>query len=644
MLIPRTNLFGNPTRAAARISPDGAMLSWLAPLDGVLNVYVAPFDAPGDAVPVTQDRGRGVRIYGWTYAGGLVYLQDVGGTEDYHVFAVDPLTRETRDLTPFPGVRAGIGLLSRRRRGELPLLLNRRNPRFFDLFSVDLASGALELVEENPGLAGFLTDEAYRAVLALKVAPDGARQVLRKVAGEWSPFLDFAAEDARVSGPNHLDPQGRVLYLRDTRGRDTAALVRLDMLTGENSVLAADPRADIGGMIVDIETFAPRAYSVVVERLEYHALDPAIAPDLAFLQKSAIGDWGLTSRTEDDRLWIVSANSATQPAIDYLYDRSAETLREVLRARPELDGAPLQQMHPVRIPARDGLSLVSYLTKPNVATAPPLVLLVHGGPWARDSYGYNAWHQWLANRGYSVLSVNFRGSTGFGKAFINAGDREWGGKMHDDLIDAVNWSIAEGIADPKRIAICGASYGGYAAFVGATSTPEVFCCSVPVVGVTNLETMLANPPPYWASFYEQECRRIGDPRTPEGVALLKARSPLHRAGDITKPMLIGHGANDVRCKVAESDQIVAAMAERHIPVIYVVYPDEGHGFARPESDIAFKAITEVFLARYLGGRAEPIGDDFTGSSHEIRAGGNVLPELTLPKSPCHQGVTPSSNF
>ena len=249
-----------------------------------------------------------------------------------------------------------------------------------------------------------------------------------------------------------------------------------------------------------------------------------------------------------------------------------------------------------------------------------MVLQVHGGPWWRNGWHYNRDVQWLANRGYAILQVNYRGSTGFGKAFINAGDREWGGKMHDDLIDAVDWAIAEGIADPGRIAICGASYGGYAAFVGATFTPDVFCCSVPVFGVTNLETMLANPPPYWASFYEQECRRIGDPRTPEGVALLKARLPLHRTGHITKPMLIGHGANDVRCKVAESDQIVAAMTEKGIPVIYIVFPDEGHGFARPENDIAFKAIMEAFLARHLGGRAEPVGDDFAGSRHEVRAG------------------------
>jgi dipeptidyl aminopeptidase/acylaminoacyl peptidase len=235
-----------------------------------------------------------------------------------------------------------------------------------------------------------------------------------------------------------------------------------------------------------------------------------------------------------------------------------------------------------------------------------------------------------------VMQVNYRGSVGFGKAFVRAGDREWAGKMHDDLIDAVNWSIRAGVADPARIAIYGASYGGYAALVGATFTPDVFCCSISVVGIANLETMLANPPPYWAAFYEQECHRIGDPRTTEGRALLRARSPLHRAADITKAMLIGHGANDVRCKIAESDQIAAAMREKQIPVIYVVYPDEGHGFARPENDIAFKAIMEAFLARHLGGRAEPLGEDLVGSSHEIRAGGDALRDMLA-------GVDPSRN-
>jgi dipeptidyl aminopeptidase/acylaminoacyl peptidase len=618
MLIPRAHLFGNPTRAAARISPDGAMLSWLAPVDGVLNVFVAPADAPGDAVAVTQDRGRGVRIYGWTYAGGLVFLQDVGGDEDFHVFGVDPGRRETRDLTPFPGVRAGIAGVSRVRRGELLLSLNRRDPRFHDLFSLDLASGVLEPVEENPGMAGFVTDEAYRAVLALKLTPDGGRQVLRKQDGAWASFLEFAPDDARCSGPNHLDPAGRILYLRDARGRDTAALVRLDMATGESTVLASDPRADIGGMIVDIETRAPRAYTVVVERMEYHALDPAIAPDLEFLARSGIGDWGLSSRTEDDRLWIVSANSDTRPGVDYLYDRPAQTLREVLRARPELDGVALRQMHPVRIAARDGLSLVSYLTKPDAAAPPPLVLLVHGGPWARDYFSYNSWHQWLADRGYAVLSVNFRGSTGFGKAFINAGDGEWGRRMDDDLCDAVAWAVAQGHGDPARIAIMGASYGGYATLVGLTRNPELYACGVDIVGPSNLETLLRTIPPYWESIRADFHRAIGDIDTEVGLAQARERSPLFRAANIRKPLLIAQGANDPRVKQAESDQMVAALRAGGIPVSYVLFPDEGHGFARPENAIACNALIEEFFARHLGGAAEPVSaEEMAASTAQI---------------------------
>ena len=393
---------------------------------------------------------------------------------------------------------------------------------------------------------------------------DEANRPFRAIRSVSETFLDFAPDDARSSGPNHLDPEGRILYLRDARGRDTAALVRLDMLTGESTVLAADPRADIGGMIVDIQTRAPRAYTVVAERMEYHVLDPAIAPDLDFLARSGIGDWGLSSRTEDDRLWVVSANSDTRPAVDYLYDRPAQTLREVLRARPEPDGVALRRMNPVRIAARDGLSLVSYLTRPDTATLPPLVLLVHGGPWGRDYVGYNAWHQWLADRGHAVLSVNFRGSTGFGKAFINAGDGEWGRRMDDDLCDAITWAVAEGHADPARIAIMGASYGGYATLVGLTRNPVLYACGVDIV--------------------------------------------------IRKPLLIAQGANDPQVKQAESDQMVAALRARGISVTHVLFPDEGHGFARPENAIACNALIENFLAHHLGGEAEPISAEQMAAS------------------------------
>ena len=327
------------------------------------------------------------------------------------------------------------------------------------------------------------------------------------------------------------------------------------------------------------------------------------------------------------------AHKAEQPATYYLLDRDKQSLTELFRARPALAPHRLAPMHPIHGKSRDGLDLASYLTLPADIEGDrpprplPMVLVVHGGPWSRDIYGYRADHQWLADRGYAVLSVNYRGSTGFGKGFIAAGEKQHAAKMHDDLIDMVEWAISEGIAQRDKVAIFGASYGGLAAFIGATFTPDVFCCSVPVVGITNLQTLLESMPPYWAGFAEFMYRSYGDPRTSEGRALLAERSPIHKVDCIKKPMLIFHGANDVRCKVAESDTIVAAMQAKNIPVTYVVYPDEGHGFHKPPNRLSYIAIAEAFFARHLGGACEPIGRDFEGSSHEVRAGAETLLDL-----------------
>lgn len=321
----------------------------------------------------------------------------------------------------------------------------------------------------------------------------------------------------------------------------------------------------------------------------------------------------------------------------YLYDRDRRDARFLFTNRTDLEGLPLAPMHGRVIRSRDGLNLVSYLTLP-VWTDPdgdgvpgealPTVLLVHGGPWARDSWGYNSMHQWLANRGYAVLSVNYRGSTGFGKSFINASNGEWAGTMHNDLIDAVDWMIAEGIADPDRVAIMGGSYGGYATLVGLTFTPEKFACGVDIVGPSNLRTLLGSIPPYWKPLMDLWKTRVGDPFTEEGRAFLDSRSPLTYVDRIVKPLVIGQGANDPRVKQSESDQIVEAMKSRGIPVTYVLYPDEGHGFARPQNRLSFFAVTDAFLAQQLGGRSEPVGDDFQGSSIEVLQGATEVPGLT----------------
>jgi dipeptidyl aminopeptidase/acylaminoacyl peptidase len=629
-LIPRTHLFGNPARMAVRISADGQFLSWLAPLKGVLNVWTASLDDPASARAVTSDTGHGIRNYGWTYDGKIVYLQDINGNEEFHIYAVDPRTQTSRDLTPFDGLTARLEGISRIVRDRILVGLNRRDPKYFDLYTLDISTGALDLVEQNTDFAGFIVDDHYRPHFAVRFPNDGTRQIFeRDHNGGWTEWMKFSAEDARTSGPTHLNHEGNVLFMLDSRGRDTAALVQLKLTTGESRVIATDPRVDITDTIVDLYTGEPVAYSINVERRAYFALKSHVQLDIDFLNGRGLDEWSLVSRSEDDTLWIVIGISDVRSATAYLYDRPHRSLRLLFEFRPELAGSPLVKMQPLIIPSRDGFDLVSYLSRPAGETGTgPLVLLIHGGPWMRDTFGFQPYHQWLTNRGYSVLSVNFRGSAGFGKAFLNAGDKEWGRRMDDDLLDAVKWAVGCGVADPARIAVMGTSYGGYAVLASMTRNPDTYACGIDIVGPANLETLVLNTPPYWAAAYNQLIRAVGDPATEEGRILLKERSPVHRANRICKPLLIGQGANDPRVKRSESDQMVEAMKANGIPVTYVLFPDEGHGFARPENSMAFNAIVEAFLELHLGGRAEPMSEaELTRSSGQILEGGNWMNSL-----------------
>ncbi|MGJ4931347.1 prolyl oligopeptidase family serine peptidase [Bradyrhizobium sp. HKCCYLS2038] len=632
-LIPRRVLFGNPTFLDARLSPDGRLLSWLAPVDGVLNLWLAPFDRVGDAEPLTRTQGRPIAWQEWSPDGRYVmFLKDDNGDENFHLFVVDVATREVRDLTPYPGVRAIPTFWSHVTPNKIALTLNDRDRGSPDVYALDLASGERTLLWQNIQQLDFVgLDWQLRPRHARSNAPDGGARLWRIEDGMLVPWCDVPYEASWSTRAWTFDAAGHHLHLFSCLERETAALVQMDWLTGEQRVLFESEAADVTAWIWDAQTLRPVAVAIDPGRQSWHALTPDLAQDLAVIGAALPGHaFHVTSQSDDDRRWMLMSSTPQQPGTFHLYDRDRGTVTELFTARPDLKRYRLAPMQAVKTKARDGLDLVSYLTLPaDIAgdrpLAPlPMVMVVHGGPWGRDSYGYRGDHQWLADRAYAVLSVNYRGSTGFGRAFVAASEKEHARRMHDDLIDMVEWAVAQGIAQRDRIAITGVSYGGYASFVAATFTPDVFCCAVPVVGITNLQTLLESMPPYWSGFAEFMYRSYGDPRTAEGRVLLAERSPIHKVDDIEKPMLIFHGANDVRCLMAESDTIVCAMRQRRIPVTYIVYPDEGHGFQKPENRLSYIAIAEAFFAHHLGGACEPVGRDFDGSSHEVRAGAQLL--------------------
>jgi dipeptidyl aminopeptidase/acylaminoacyl peptidase len=637
-LIPRKVIFGNPDKAAPQISPDGRRFSYLAPVSGVLNVWVASAEDPASAKPVTNDTGRGIRIYFWAYTGRhILYLQDRNGDENWRVYSVDLDTGQNRDLTPLEGVSAQIQEVSFKFPDEVLIGLNDRNPQFHDVYRVNIGTGEKKLLQRNDGFMEFVTDDDYRIRFAMRFTSKGENEILKPAGnGNWEPFAKIAMEDTLTTFPTGFDKTGSILYMADSRGRNTAALTAINLETGAETMIAQDTRADFSDSLVHPTEKNIQAAAFTYERKQWQILDQSIDKDMAYLRNICEGDMEVVSRTLDDKYWIVAYEIDNGPVRFYRYDREKNEASFLFTNRKSLEGLPLARMHPVIIKARDGLDLVSYLTLPpgtefNVKAHPgrplPIVLYVHGGPWARDEWGYDPYHQWLANRGYAVLSVNFRGSTGFGKKFLNAGNMEWAGKMHDDIIDAAQWAVKEGIADPERIAIMGGSYGGYATLVGMTFTPDQFACGVDIVGPSNLITLLNTIPPYWVPELEQFKKRVGDHTTWEGREFLKERSPLSYADRIKKPLLIGQGANDPRVKQNESEQIVRVMQAKNIPVTYVLYSDEGHGFVRPENRMSFNAVTEAFLSGCLGGRYEPIGDDFKDSSITVPVGKEQIPGL-----------------
>jgi dipeptidyl aminopeptidase/acylaminoacyl peptidase len=632
-LIPRRVFFGNPDRMAAQISPDGATLSYIAPHQNVLNVWVQTVGGD-DARPITKSTQRPVRRYFWAYnSQQIIYMQDRDGDENFHLYAVDIATADEIDLTPFDNVQARLAARDQTFPNEILVAVNNRDPHLHDIWRINTRSGEGQMVFQNDaGYAEILADGQFEIRVASRInnRTGGVDAFIRdQEDGNWYELARWDLDDSLTSGPVAISRDGKTVYITDSRSANTGRLYAFDTAGADGPIyalIAGNDRADVQDVLSDPATGKPQAVSFEFARREWKILDNSIAPDWDYLRTISEGDVSIASRDSADLKWIVNYVRDNGPASYYLYDRAAQTAKFLFTNRSQLEGLQLAQMNPVLIPARDRLTLVCYLTTPlgKAARNLPMVLLVHGGPWARDSWGYNGVHQWLANRGYAVLSVNYRGSTGFGKTFLNAGNREWAGKMHDDLIDAVNWAVAQKIADPNRVAIMGGSYGGYAALVGLTFTPDYFAAGVDIVGPSHIRTLLETIPPYWEPIKAMFEKRVGSLDNP---GYLDAISPLTKAHNIRKPLLIGQGKNDPRVKEAESQQIVQAMQEKNLPVTYVVFPDEGHGFARPENNMAFFAITEAFLATHIGGRFEPIASEVRSSTADVQAGAELIPGI-----------------
>jgi dipeptidyl aminopeptidase/acylaminoacyl peptidase len=611
-LVPREVLFGNPEKVQPRISPDGKRLAYIAPVEGVLNVWVGEVGAPEDSFkPVTNDTERGIRAFFWGQDNArILYVQDAGGDENWRLYDTELASGTTRDLTPFEGVQAQLIAEEKKFPTELLVGLNKENPQLHDVYHLDVETGELEMILKNPGIVGFVADAEMRVRAGLQPRPDGGMNLVGRPPGataeQWEVLLDVDSDDALSTAPIGFTADGNSLYLLSSVDANASRLLRVDLnedLT--TTVLAEDPQYDVSGVMSNPDTKEIQMVSFSKARTEHVVIDPSIADDIEAIQQIQPGDFTFLGRDHADRTWLVAFTVDDGPVAYYAWDRETRQATFLFHHQPALSEYTLANMEPFSFTARDGLEIHGYLTFPSGVERRdlPAVLMVHGGPWARDNWGFNAEAQWLANRGYVSVQVNFRGSTGYGKDFVNAGNKQWAAAMHDDLIDAVEYVVGQGWVDRKRVAISGGSFGGYAALVGATFTPDVFCCAVDVVGPSNLKTLIESIPPYWAPIVAQFHERVGNPETE--ADFLWERSPLSKVDQIRIPILVAQGANDPRVKQAESEQIVNAMREKGIDHVYLLFPDEGHGFAKPENRMKFFKAAEQFLAKHLGGRFEP---------------------------------------
>lgn len=607
-LIPLELLFGNPEKRNPQISPDGKKLAFCAPVDDVLNIWVKTLDA-NDAEPVTKEKVRGIYHYYWApNSKQILYSQDTEGDENYHLYGINLDDASIRDYTPFPHVKAYIIAKNKNFPNEILIALNKRNSKLFDAYHLDLVTGLLTVVAENPGdITDWFADNQLQVRAAVATHGDGSETLLARktVNNDWKPLLTVDFEDTLIdeiqNGILIFSHDNDHLYLHSSVGSDTKRLISLSLETGSSKIIAQDTDYDIANTLFDAETHVPILSSWEKECLKWKVLSPELEDDFSRMCAVSTGNLTRLQKSDDQNIWVLGFMRDNASYEYYVYDRIAKQSKFLFYTHSQLNTYQLASMEPIVCESRDGLKIHGYLTYPvnSAKKNLPLVVFVHGGPFTRDSWGYDPIVQLLANRGCACLQVNFRGSSGYGKKFLAAGNQQWGAQMHDDLIDAVQWAIEQKIADPKKIAIFGGSYGGYAALVGATFTPDVFACAIDFCGPSNLITLLKNIPPYWS--LSQWEKRIGSLQNED---FLLSRSPLYKIDQIRIPLLIAHGAHDVRVTQAESEQIVDALKKKNIAYDYLLFSDEGHGLLRPANRFKFFGAIEKFLAKHLGTRSQ----------------------------------------
>jgi dipeptidyl aminopeptidase/acylaminoacyl peptidase len=617
-LIERELIFGNPEIAGAQLSPDGKYIMFRKPYKDTMNIWVKKAEEPfGNAKLITNRTDRPIAGAFWSRDSKyILFTQDKGGDENFNVYAVNPAdapatgsdVAAARNITDAKGVRAYIYGVPDSDPDTIYVGLNERDKAWHDVYKVKISTGERTLVTENKDrYQGPIFDNADKLRLAIRSAQNGDTEIMRIDAGGTATKI-YSCDVFESCGPVRFHKDNARVYLQTNKGDvDLTELVLLDVATGKIEKVESDPlkKVDFGGASFSELTDELIATSYEDDRERIYWKDKKFEADYKWLEKKFPNkDIGFGSSTKDESLFLVTANSDTEPGETYLFDRKAKKLTLQYKIREKLDRNALSPMKAVTYKSSDGMDIPAFLTIPKGSNGKnlPTVLFIHGGPWGRDFWGYHSYAQFLSNRGYAVLQPNFRASTGYGKKFLNAGNNEWGQKMQDDITWGKKYLVEQGIADPKRVAIMGGSYGGYAALAGVTFTPDEYAASVAIVAPSNLQTLLEAIPPYWEAIRTVFYKRMGDPNTPEGLAQMKRQSPLTFADRIKTPLLVVQGANDPRVNKRESDQIVIALRDRNYPVEYLVAPDEGHGFARPVNNMAMVASAEKFLAKHLGGR------------------------------------------